>query len=113
MSSRILYMVAATLPDEATAREYIAWLEDGHIDQIVGAGAEGGEVSGGAHSGMIVRIDTPPGERPRVETHYVFSTRENYDRYIASRAPALRAEGLKRFPPERGIVFERRVGEIV
>lgn len=102
--TRILYVVTATLPDEATAREYVAWLEDGHVDQVI---------NGGAHSGMIVRLDGAAGERPRVETHYVFSTREMFDQYVAKHAPALRAEGLKKFPAERGIVFERRLGEIV
>lgn len=102
--ARILYMVTATLPDEPTAQEYVAWLEDGHVDRVI---------DGGAHSGMIVRLEGAPGERPRVETHYVFSTRELFDGYVRQHAPALRAEGLKKFPAERGIVFERRVGEIV
>ncbi len=94
-------MVQATLPDEATAREYVAWLEDGHVDQVVGHGA---------HSAMIVRLE---GDPPRVETHYVFGTREMYEQYVSKHAAALRADGLKRFPPERGVKFERRLGEIV
>lgn len=98
--ARIFYGVTATLPDRATADEYVAWLEDGHIDQIR---------SHGAHSAMIVRLE---GEPARVETQYVFATRELFDRYVAKHAPALRAEGLKWFPPERGVRFERRVGEI-
>lgn len=107
--ARIFYAVTATLPDEATAREYVAWLEDGHVDQVV---------DGGAHSAMIVRLDPPdprdsPDMRPRVETHYVFSTRSDFDRYVERSAPALRAEGLKKFPPDRGVVFSRRTGTIV
>jgi len=101
MASRILYMVTATLPDAETAREYIAWLEDGHVDQVI---------EGGAHSGMIVRLE---GEPVRVETHYVFATRARFDEYVAKHAPALREDGLKRFPPERSIQFERRIGEIL
>lgn len=101
--SSILYVVSVTLPDEATAREYVAWLEDGHVDEVVAAGA---------HSGMIVRLDTAPGERPVVETHYVFGTRALFERYEREGAPALRADGLRRFPPERGIVFQRRTGVI-
>jgi hypothetical protein len=46
-------------------------------------------------------------------TQYIFTTRELFDRYVSTFAPALRADGLKRFPPERGITFERLVGEIV
>ncbi len=101
---RTLYVVTATLPDEATAREYVAWLEDGHVDQVIDAGAQ---------TGMIVRLETVEGERPRVETHYVFATRALFEAYVATHAAALRADGLKRFGPERGIRFERRIGEIV
>ena len=101
---RICYMVIATLPDAAIEREYVSWLEDGHVDAVI---------SGGAHSAMIVRLEPAAGEKPRVMTQYVFPTRELFDRYVAHFAPALRADGLKRFPPERGIVFERTIGEIV
>jgi hypothetical protein len=62
---------------------------------------------------MIVRLDPEPGQPPRVETRYVFPTRETFDQYISQHAPALRQEGLERFPPERGIRMERTVGLIV
>lgn len=103
---RICYQVVATLPDEATAREYVAWLEDGHVDQVVAAGA---------HSAMIVRLDADGvnGAKPRVMTQYVFSTREVFERYVAVHAPALRADGLKRFGPERGVSFQRLQGVVV
>ena len=102
---RIAYTVRAECPDEATARDYIAWLEDGHVDQVI---------AGGAHSAMIVRLDPDaPGVPPRVETRYVFSTREVFDRYVREFAPALREEGLRRFPASRGVRFERTVGVIL
>lgn len=101
--TRICYMVVATLPDAATAQEYVAWLEDGHVDAVI---------NHGAHSAMIVRLE-PRSGKPRVMTQYVFPTRELFDRYVAHFAPALRADGLKKFPPERGIAFERTIGEIV
>src|SRR5690606_41091277 len=103
--TRIAYTVIARFPNEATRDEYVAWLEDGHIDQVI---------AHGAHSAMIVRLEPDgPGEAPTVEVRYVFSTHENYDRYVREHAPALRADGLKRFPPERGVVFRRTVGVIV
>ena len=102
--SRICYMVIATLPSTTVADEYVSWLEDGHVDQVV---------KRGAHSAMIVRLDSDSAGKPRVMTHYVFATREVFDHYVAQHAPALRADGLKRFPPERGISFARSVGEIV
>jgi hypothetical protein len=102
---RIAYTVTATLPDEATAREYIAWLEGGHIDQVI---------EGGAHSAMIVRTDPDnAGDLPRIEVRYIFSTREVFERYVREHAPRLRAEGLRKFGPERKIGFARSVGEIV
>lgn len=107
--ARIAYTVTATLPDDATARESIEWLEDGHVDAVVAAGA---------HSAMIVRLDSPapqtlPPGSVQVETRYMFSTRDLFDRYLEHAAPGLRAEGLKRFSPERGIRYERRTGVII
>ncbi len=102
--TRIAYTVRATFPDGAMRREWVAWLEDGHVDAVI---------AGGAHSAMIVMLESELGERPRGEVHYVFSTREVFDRYVREFAPALRADGLKRFPPERGVVYERTIGEIV
>lgn len=104
--TRIAYTVIATFPDSRTRDQYIAWLEDGHVDQVI---------AGGAHSAMIVKLDQdPPGSGPIIaEVRYVFSTRELFDRYIREHAPALRADGLAKFPPERGIGFRRSVGEII
>lgn len=101
---RICYMVTATLPDEATLTDYLAFLEDGHVDEVV---------AHGAHTAMIVRLEPTPGAEHRVLTQYIFPTRELFDRYIQHFAPALRAEGLRRFPPDRGVRFERLIGEIV
>lgn len=102
--SAICYMVIATLPNKAIAEEYVAWLEDGHVDLVV---------EGGAHSAMIVRLESEPGGQPRVMTQYVFATQEVFDHYVAVHAPALRADGVKRFPPERGVRMERMIGTVV
>lgn len=101
--SAIAYTVIATLPDPQTAAEYVAWLEDGHVDAVI---------EGGAHSAMIVRIEQPS-DPIQVETRYIFATRAAFERYLAQHAPRLREDGLKKFPPERGITFQRRVGEVV
>jgi len=98
----IAYTVVATLPDQQTASEYIAWLLDGHIAAVV---------RGGAQSGEVVRLLEPP--KPiQVEARYRFASREAFDRYVSEEAPKLRAEGLSKFPPERGIRFERRLGAL-
>jgi hypothetical protein len=107
--SKTLYAVIATLPDEPTTREYIAWLEDGHVDQVI---------KGGAHSAMIVRLepsadDQLPPAAARVMAQYIFSTRATFDHYVSHHAPALRAEGQKLFGPHRGIKMERLLGEVM
>ena len=105
--TQIAYTVTATLPDEATAREYVSWLEGGHIDAVI---------SRGARSAMIVRLDPEPADPPgpiQVEVRYIFATRELFDRYVAVHAPTLRADGLQRFGPSRGIQFARRIGTIL
>jgi hypothetical protein len=94
----ILYTVTATLPDEATAREYAEWLLSGHVQAVVRHGAAWASVA---------RV-TDPALPIRVESRYVFPDQGTMDRYLREAAPALRAEGLQRFPPERGITFERR-----
>ncbi len=99
----IAYTVAAILPDEPTAGEYVEWLKDGHIDQVVEAGA---------HAAMVVRV-TDPASPIRVESRYVFSNRDLFEAYVRQHAPGLRAAGLRRFPPERGIRFERSVAEVL
>jgi hypothetical protein len=107
MSERICYMVIATLPNRATAEDYIRWLDDGHLDAVI---------RGGARSALVVRLD-PGGANARGEvrvmTQYQFADRGDFDRYVRETAPALRSEGLARFGPQRGVRFERSVGQVV
>lgn len=101
--SAIDYAVVATFPDEAIAREYVDWLKAGHVDAVVRAGA---------HSGTVLRVVDPP-DPIRVEVRYVFPNRDVFRSYVEHHAPALRAEGLARYGPERGVRFERRVCEAI
>ncbi len=96
---QIAYAVVASLPDERTASEYLNWLR-GHMEEVLAAGAE---------SGVIVRSEEPP---LQVEARYTFADRAAYERYLREGATRLRAAGLARFPAERGIRFDRRVGTI-
>lgn len=96
--AKISYCVTATLPDEATAREYLGWLLGRHIEGVLIGGSERAEV---------VRLD---GEPARIETRYVFPSRAALGAYEAGPALALREDGRRRFG-DRGVGFERRVGE--
>lgn len=101
---RLCYTVTATLPDAATADRYLSWLTGGHCALVL---------AGGAESASITRLDTPPGSPPRIEVRYLFPDRPVFDRYVTDHAPRLREDGLRQFPPESGISFERRTGEVV
>jgi len=100
--------VLASLPDPGSADRYVAWLQGGHVREVVAAG--------GAISATISRVlETATSNPPpnRVESRYVFPDREAFERYVALHAPRLREEGLRLFPPSCGVVFERRLAEVV
>lgn len=103
MVHALAYSVVATLPDETVAEAYVAWLTGGHVQLVL---------EHGATSALVVRLDSEGG-LPRVETRYVFPSRAVFDHYVRTAATALRADGLKRFGPDRGVVMERRVGQVV
>jgi len=97
----IIYTVTATLPDANLAEEWLAWLRSGHISDVL---------AGGATSAEIIALDQPP---LTFEVRYRFPDRQAFERYEKEIAPRLRAEGLKRFPPERGISYRRSVGSVL
>ncbi|HKB56925.1 MAG TPA: DUF4286 family protein [Lacunisphaera sp.] len=100
----ILYTVRATLPTVQQRGRYLSWLSPNHIMQLI---------AGGATSARVVLPDRANDDAPAiVETQYVFPSRKAFDNYVRDHAPALRADGLKHFPPESGITHERQVAEI-
>lgn len=107
---KIVYTVSATLPDHATADQFIAWLAGPDPSGARGHAAD--VIRGGAESATVVRLDTPPDQPPQVEIHYTFPSREAFDRYVRDIAPALRAEGQQLFGPDRGIQYGRRQGQV-
>lgn len=97
----IIYAVTATLPDTSLAQEWLDWLRGGHIADVL---------AGGATSAEIIALGQP---ELTFEVRYRFPNRQAFDRYEQEIAPRLRAEGLKRFPPEMGISYRRSVGDVV
>src|SRR5262245_33681561 len=102
------YTVAATFEDDRLAQEWLAWLRHEHLADVCAAGALDAEaiLCDAADAGAAKA-------RSRCEARYHFASRAAFEAYVRDHAPHLRAEGLKRFPPERGIVYERAMGEVV
>jgi hypothetical protein len=100
----ILYTVRTTCPNVQTRGRYLSWLSPNHVAQVM---------AGGATSVRIVLPDRASDTAPAiVEAQYSFPSRKAFDDYVRLHAPALRADGLKHFPPESGLTYERQVAEV-
>lgn len=94
------YIVTAHLPNEAVRDEYVDWLLNGHIQAVV---------AGGATAAEVIQLDGPGN---RVQSRYQFPDASAFSRYLEQSAPALRADGLKRFGGVAGVEFFRETGTI-
>lgn len=100
----ILYTVRASCPNVHVRGRFLSWLTPHHVAEVM---------KGGATAVRIVLPDREGDTAPSVvETQYVFPSRKAFDTYIRDHAPALRADGVKNFPPESGITYARQVAEI-
>lgn len=99
--AKLRYVVGVTLPDDATAQGWLDWLRNGHIAEVL---------AGGATSADIFKIDGTPNS---YEIEYFFPSRAAFAIYERDRAPRLRDEGRKLFPPEQGVVYRRTTGELI
>lgn len=95
------YTVSATFEHDEVAREWLEWLACRHCAEVR---------DGGARTAEVVAID---GDAITFEVRYDFPSRDMFETYEQEHAPGLRAEGLDRFPTERGITYARTSGEIV
>lgn len=102
--NKIAYTVTCRIKDEQKAEEWLAWLRDGHIAEVL---------AGGTNDAEIIRLDDDGESGSCFEILYYFETRELFDDYVANRAPRLRAEGLARFPEEDGFIYSRKIGEVI
>lgn len=92
----VLYEVTASVSDPAVAEEWVRWMRDGHIADVVRAGAT---------SGRLLRVEEGQGE---FVAQYEFASRATLEGYFREHAPRLRAEGAGRFPPEK-VRLTRRI----
>jgi dipeptidase E len=97
----VSYTVAATFTDTTLADAWLAWLHGGHLAQVIAAGALDAEV---------IELETPVGRSFEVRFH--FASREALDHYQREHAPRLREEGLRLFPVEKGVSYQRQVGVV-
>jgi hypothetical protein len=97
----LVYTVGATFPDAALAAEWLRWLREGHVAAVL---------AGGAADAEVTELDEPAHS---FEVRYHFPSRAAFDRYLRDHAPALRAEGLRLFPPEKGVTYRRSVALVV
>ncbi|MCE2882317.1 MAG: hypothetical protein LW636_08170 [Planctomycetaceae bacterium] len=103
-AAQVLYAVRSTFTDAAVRAEFLAWLEGGHLADVVRAGAIDAEVVE-----LPLGPEAPVGALADVETRYHFASAAAFAAYEQGPAVPLRAEGKAKFPPERGIVMSRSV----
>ncbi|MEY3022613.1 MAG: hypothetical protein RIS86_1811 [Planctomycetota bacterium] len=101
-SARFVYAVRARFADAATRARFVSWLVEGHLADVVRAGAEEAELVD-----LAPTEDSPFGD---VEARYRFADQAAFERYESGPAVALRAEGRERFPPEAGVAMTRSTG---
>jgi hypothetical protein len=98
------YTVIADFDSPHVAAEWVHWLKSGHLQAVL---------DGGALATELVRLEPTATHPLRFEVRYRFADLAAFQRYEQTAAPALRADGLARFPPSRGVRLQRVVGEVL
>jgi hypothetical protein len=93
----VVYSIRAEFADVAIRERYLAWLRGGHCAAIVR--------EGGALSGEVTLL-----EDGTVDSRYLFGSRADYDAYESGPGIHLRADGVRRFPPDSGLKLSRSLG---
>ncbi|MFZ5443917.1 MAG: DUF4286 family protein [Myxococcota bacterium] len=93
------YTVHAEFDDAAVATDWVAWLQHGHLDDVL---------EGGALEAELVQLSPT-----KLEVRYRFASAESFAAYERDFAPKLRAEGLAKFPPSRGVRLSRTTGQVL
>lgn len=103
--TRLYYEVNVSFTDRALAAEWLRWMEEVHLTDVLEAGAS---------AGRVVRLDndSPSESHQAFVAQYEFVDRDAFETYLRDHAPRLRAEGLARFPPDKA-QYTRRIGQII
>ena len=81
------------------AAEWVAWLRDGHLAEVI---------AGGALEGAVVQLGPL-----QFQARYLFADAAAFAKYEQVSAPKLRAEGSAKFPATRGVRMSRFTGAVV
>lgn len=98
------YTVTADFDSLPVATEWVEWLQHGHLQEVLDAGAL---------EATLVRVEPTPEAPLRFEARYLFADAARFASYEKGPAVRLRAEGAARFPPTRGVRLSRRLGEVL
>ena len=93
------YTVRCRFSNPSIASRWLQWLTTEHLDDVIAAGALGAE------------IFEMTSENPEYEIRYQFASQEAFETYDREKAPALREEGLTKFPLSLGLEYERTTGK--
>ena len=106
MTRQVLYTVTVSFPETTLADEWEDWMRSGHMQALLASGALRAE---------LIRWSDPEedGGTIHMTAHYIFPDQDTLDTYIRDHAPALREDGLQRFPTSRGIEYSRRIGNVL
>lgn len=104
--TQIAYTVFCTIRYKTMEQDWLDWMQNGHIAEVIQCGASGAE---------LIRHDpeTEGQSSMTYEIRYKFDSRGKFEEYLEQHAPRLRRDGYERFPVEDGFQYRRTVGEII
>jgi hypothetical protein len=100
----IAYTVTAEFDSLDVAQEWVRWLQEGHLADVL---------AGGALRAELHRVEATGGAQLRFEARYRFASMAAFQDYERVHAPKLRAEGLAKFPASRGVRMSRSLAEVL
>lgn len=100
----VSYSVFIKITNQGRETDWLSWMKNKHLDDVK---------KGGAIKATLIRLDADDTQDIAYEARYLFKNREEFSFYLKEHAPALRAEGLEKFPPEDGFSYSRSSGDII
>lgn len=95
------YTVRCRFTNPTIASRWLQWLKAEHIQAVLDAGAISADV-----------FEMTDGQL-EYEIRYEFESQDAFEKYNSEKAPALREEGLQKFPLNLGLDYTRSTGKRV